>query len=49
MAQPQKRPKKLPKVVALALPKGTRHSYEHQPAARTKSTTVERTRLIRRA
>lgn len=46
VAQPQKRAKKLPKAVALALPKGTRHSYDHQPAQRGKSTSVERTHVV---
>ena len=46
VAQPQKRAQKLPKAVVSALPRGTRHSYDHQPAARTKATSVERTHVV---
>lgn len=50
-ANPQRGPApktgpKATRAVAWALPKGTRHSYDHQPAAGTKATSLERTHVV---
>lgn len=46
VARPQEGASKLPQAVARALPKGTRHSYVHQPSGRGKGTSVERTHVV---